>query len=43
MEIKHTHPEYATLEERQQALLDTKKLCTAVLLAQKDAASRQSA
>ena len=43
MEIKHTHPEYATLEERQQALLSTKKLCTAVLLAQKEAASKQSA
>lgn len=43
MEIKHTHPEYATLEERRQALLDTKKLCAAALLAQKEAASKQSA
>lgn len=43
MDIKHTHPEYATPEDRRQALLDTKRLCTAVLLAQKEAASKQSA
>ena len=43
MNIKHTHPEYATPEDRRQALLDTKRLCTAVLLARKEAASKQSA
>lgn len=43
MEIKHTHPEYTTLEERRQALLDTKRLCAAVLLTQKEAASKRSA
>ena len=43
MDIKHTHPEYATPEDRRQALLDTKRLCTTVLLARKEAASRQSA
>lgn len=43
MNIKHTHPEYAAPEDRRQALLDTKRLCTAVLLAKKEAASKQSA
>ena len=43
MDIKHTHPEYATPEDRRQALLDTKRLCTTVLLAKKEAASKQSA
>ena len=43
MDIKHTHPEYATPEDRRQALLDTKRLCTAVLLARKEAASKRSA
>lgn len=43
MNVKHTHPEYATPEDRRQALLDIKKLCAAVLLAQKEAASKQSA
>ena len=43
MDIKHTHPEYATPEDRRQALLDTKRLCTAVLLVRKEAASKQSA
>ena len=43
MDVKHTHPEYATPEDRRQALLDTKRLCTAVLLVRKEAASKQSA
>ena len=43
MDIKHTHPEYATPEDRQQALLDTKRLCTTVLLTRKEAVSKQSA
>lgn len=43
MDIKHTHPEYATPEERRQALLDTKRLCISALLARKEAASKQSA
>lgn len=42
MEVKHTHPEYVTPEDRRQALLDTKRLCTAVLLARKESASKQS-
>ena len=43
MDIKHTHPEYATPEERRQALLDTKRLCISALLVRKEAASKQSA
>ena len=43
MDFKHPHPVYATPEDRRQALLDTKRLCTAVLLARKEAASKQSA
>ena len=43
MDIKHTHPEYATPEDRQQALLDTKRLCTTALRSAKEASGKQSA
>ena len=43
MNVKHTHPEYATPEDRQQALLDTKRICTTVLLVKKETVSKQSA
>ena len=43
MKIKHTHPEYATPEERRQALLDVKRTCTAMLPAQKKTANGQTA
>lgn len=40
MKIIHTHPSYSTPEQRRQALLEMKQLCTALLQAQKQAAAQ---
>lgn len=43
MKVKHTHPTYDTPEQRQQAILDAKKICAAVLRSAKEASGKQSA
>lgn len=43
MKVKHTHPDYDTPEQRQQALLDAKRLCAAALQSRKEASAKQSA
>lgn len=43
MKVKHTHPTYDTPEQRQQAILDIKKICTAALRSAKESPNKQSA
>lgn len=43
MKVKHTHPTYDTPEQRQQAILDAKKICAAALRSAKEASDKQSA